>query len=435
MRKKIESALLFIFPLMLLGALFLNTHDIQANSEKESLQEMRKQRNNLINSEKFNEAIGVDNRIIQVYPNSNEAKGAKIDIANNYYRLGDYDKAVYAYKKLVDRPSYENIRCFILRRIALCYWNQKEYEQSIKEMKTLLIKYPQYKKDIQTKIALGYFYSQKYQEMVETYLDLVKTYPEDPQVAETTTKMMYLSSSQLENIPQKTIEVYRCIAEHHTKFKAESYYQIGSIYGNIGDLDKAMQAFKDAADNSKDDIFIAKTQTQMADIYEKFVKPDLARKTREDALARLSDTKPSVRGLQQVAEIHRKTGNSTEEIKALNTLVKEFQQTKAASDAQYRIAAIYQSQLKDPQRAIEEYGKMIKTYPNDWRVSICWRMIGGIYIELKDYNKAIEVQKRIMAINPNDPSPKVLIRLIEEYYKKGKTPSPAEVQGIAKGVS
>ncbi len=60
--------------------------------------------------------------------------------------------------------------------------------------------------------------------------------------------------------------------------------------------------------------------------------------------------------------------------------------------------------IKDYEKAISEYQKMVKEYPDDWRVTknpICLRNIVDCYSELKNYDDAIEINHSIITNYPD----------------------------------
>ena len=63
-----------------------------------------------------------------------------------------------------------------------------------------------------------------------------------------------------------------------------------------------------------------------------------------------------------------------------------------------------------------------------------WKQIGGIHLELQEYEKALEIQKKLLEINPDDPSPKVMIKLINDYYKKGTIPTEKDIEKVLKEI-
>lgn len=111
---------------------------ISYSEEIPKLEILMKEKNTLFNSGKWKEVIDVCNKIMNYYPDTNEAQIAKIDIAECYYKLQEFDNAINAFKELLNSPSYEWLRLYSLKRIIIIYQEMKKYNSAIEECQNFI---------------------------------------------------------------------------------------------------------------------------------------------------------------------------------------------------------------------------------------------------------------------------------------------------------
>jgi len=231
----------------------------------------------------------------------------------------------------------------------------------------------------------------------------------------------------------KIINLYNYIAENSKQFSDKCLYRIGNIYKNLGKNGEAIKFYNKAIESSEDKNFTITLTLEIAELYKK----EGEKKSSEEILQKVLSQ--SFDGLDysllaRIAQSCGQLGKYEKEVEILRQLVEKSPKTEIAKNAQYRIACIYNFCLKNFIQAIEEYKKFINLYPNDWRITLCWKQIGGIHLELQEYEKALEVQKKLLEINPDDPSPKVMIKLINDYYKKGTIPTEKDIEKVLKEI-
>lgn len=92
------------------------------------------------------------------------------------------------------------------------------------------------------------------------------------------------------------------------------------------------------------------------------------------------------------------------------------------------------SRSKHYQEVLDECNKPLVNYPKEHPLAMhAIEAKGRMYVGLKEYDKAIEVYQTILKIYPDsdlEKLAKIQIRIINEYYLKGKEPSMQEVQKI-----
>ena len=228
---------------------------------------------------------------------------------------------------------------------------------------------------------------------------------------------------------------YEQIAKKHprTQKAADALYKAGLLYENQEKLGKAIESYNLAVSNSTNKSFIVKVQLQIGQIYEKVKDYGQAIKVYRDCLNKCSIKEQFARVMRQIAYVYLGQEKYSKGVDTLKKIMKKFPDTVHASDAQFLIAVTYHRKVKDYPKAIEEYRKMVKNYPKDWRIAISLAYVAEIYVELKDYEKAIEICERIIESyhGTNDAkAAKARVRLINEYYKKGITPSLKEMQKV-----
>jgi tetratricopeptide (TPR) repeat protein len=164
--------------------------------------------------------------------------------------------------------------------------------------------------------------------------------------------------------------------------------------------------------------------------YEKEKKWDKALELYKRYLAIASNPLEQLRGKTSLAYVYAYKGEYSQALMILDDIITEYApekypHTNFAADAQFSKAIIFQNIIKDYEKAIDEYQKMIEKYPNDWRVKespICLYKIGACYRQLKNYDKAIIIYQKIINDFPStdwEKASRLNIELIEEYSKKG----------------
>lgn len=432
---KIFSISIMLF-ILFSGILFSGEEKSLVNTGKRTLKELVKQRNELVNQGKYDEAIRIDYEIINIYPGTKEAKGALVDIAFNYYRKKEYENAINFSKNILEKSSEIGELYTILQYIIIpSYRMLNKFEKCNEAIKQFIEKYPEFRKELLMEIADNYRYEKKYSEMVDVYLEVMKVFPKDEKIAiakEIIERMSFVPREMIKNqgVTEKIISLYEYMAENVSQYSDKCFYQISILHTDLDKYDEAIKALDKAIENSKDKNFIIRMELEKGRLYKKIGKQKKTEEILEKIVSSSSLEEIPPELLVLIAMNYRELEKFEKEIEVLKKVVEKVPQTRIGKNAQYRIASIYAHELGNFGKGIEEYEKFISLYPDDPMTIFCMRHIGKIFLDQNEFEKALEVQERILKTNPDDLSSKVMIKLINDYYKKGQVPTQKDIEKV-----
>jgi TolA-binding protein len=181
---------------------------------------------------------------------------------------------------------------------------------------------------------------------------------------------------KLQNYSKSTSEV-----EH----LAEIYYRIGYIYHEYThNYDEALDAYQKVINLSKKvespselEPYLALSHMSIAGIHRRIERYKDAIEIYEGIAAAYPETVFSEVANRDIKGIQ----DSLEEIKLQKQIISEHPGTEFAAEAQFEIAELYLSvqNLSSPQRAIQEYTRLVDQYPNSRRAAEAQLKIGDAY--------------------------------------------------------
>lgn len=131
-------------------------------------------------------------RLAAKYPNSEYAGDGLFTVGDYYYNIKDYPKAADAYNELIAKfPNYQKveeakelvydlsqINSYLEYEQAMKFFDNKEYERAIKELKKLLEKYPNESIAVgcRVNIAASYEMLEEYREAANWYKQIINKY-------------------------------------------------------------------------------------------------------------------------------------------------------------------------------------------------------------------------------------------------------------------
>jgi tetratricopeptide (TPR) repeat protein len=78
------------------------------------------------------EAIRAFADVVEKYPSSDAAQGARYELGGLYFYVGDYDRTIQAYRAFIDNASKKDIRTiYALFGIGYAYEAKKEYDKAL----------------------------------------------------------------------------------------------------------------------------------------------------------------------------------------------------------------------------------------------------------------------------------------------------------------
>jgi tetratricopeptide (TPR) repeat protein len=220
------------------------------------------------------------------------------------------------------------------------------------------------------------------------------------------------------------------------EIQSKKFYEEARKYEGEGNLEKAIEFYQKAFENSQNISFKKTILELLGQVYRAMKRYEDALQIYQKYLELASTPFEEVRGKTAIAYIYVYKGKYSKGLQILEKIIEEYHDPQFRADAIYSKAAIYHRFIKDYEKAINEYERLIKEFPDDWRVKeepICLEKIAVCYSKLKKYDDAIKVYQDIINKYPESEYSKiakVAIRIINEYEKKGKVPSEDDVKKI-----
>ncbi len=166
-----------------------------------------------------------------------------------------------------------------------------------------------------------------------------------------------------------------------------AYYNMGNAYGELGEYQKAINAYQKAIEIKLD---MHEAYNNMGNAYNELKKYQKAINACQKAI----EIKPDNH------EAYNNMGNAYNGLKEYQKAINVYQKAieiKPNDMAYYNMGVVYK-ELKEYQKAINAYQKAIEIKPND----VAYNNMGDAYDELKEYQKAINAYQKGIEIKPND---------------------------------
>lgn len=223
--------------------------------------------------------------------------------------------------------------------------------------------------------------SQYYNQLGELYYNYTQQYPKAINVYKAILKM------EAEGLPTAEILL--------------AYIKIGDVYSRMGKYDFAISSFRTLIDMVPSTQFVHQLgQQRIRDI--RMALKDLM--LQREILRTYKDTPIHVVALFQIAELYRTQSQLNQPEKAIETyqeLLEKHPNDKLAAEAQWRIAHIRHTTLHQLSLAISEYHKVAQNYPTSNFAAEGLFHIGGLHRDAKQFKQALIVYNSIVNDYPN----------------------------------
>jgi len=438
-----KAIFLIVFLSILFGISFSN---YLTGEEKITLEELRKQKSELMNNKRYKEAIKVIEKIIKYYPDSQDAKGGELQIAYLYYLEREYQKAIQIYKEIVKNPYIDWARKEALEWIVDIYlYNLKNPEDAISTCEDFIKRYPteKYVEDAYLLLAKSYVYAKQYDKAIETYKKYLAEFPKSKNVKKALMEKarVYLYKKDY----PKAIETYQELINKFPDTSESAMLEIANTYNFfLKDYEKAIQYYKKVIEMSKNKSFVQTAEEELVQIYERTNKIDEAIELQKEIIDKM---KPSAKQLAikitHLAYLYFEKGEYQQGIKLLKEFIKKYPKTEEASMVYISLINHYKK-MKEYDKILKECENILKNWPPTyWIVPYALLEKGLVYEKLKRYDKAIEIFKEIINKYPTTDFAKlskIQVKIINKYLKRNKRPSPYEIkqmykeEGIEEGI-
>ena len=205
---------------------------------------------------------------------------------------------------------------------------------------------------------------------------------------------------------RKALNAYKAILKMETDGlpTAEillAHIKIGDVYSRMGKYDFAISSFRTLIDMVPSTQFVHQLGQQRIRDIRMALKNLLSQK---DILRTYKGTPIQVVALFQIAELYRTQSQLNQPEKAIETyqeLLEKHPTDKLAAEAQWRIAHIRHTTLHQLSLAISEYQKVAQKYPTSNFAAEGLFHIGNLQRDAKQFKKAIDVYNSIVDDYPN----------------------------------
>lgn len=356
----------------------------------------------LMDQKRYDEAISECDRIIREDPSSNSYPWTKADI---YMKKGNYKKALELYLQCRQKlPESESL----LEDLGRCYERLGEPKEAVSCYQKILEGNPEHKRANSLIVDV---YDELFSDTEEIeYFHKAMPYA-DRQVELVPEAYYYIERGLLYmdvNAWEKALKDFEAASEENP----ESMFAVnnaGRIYKYTGYYDKALQLFEKAISLVKDNKYSV-PYTNLADCYERMGEFDKALAAYRHA-AELFPEKVSIR--KNIADLLRRTRQYGEAIKCLL----EALELKDADrgDILTEIGDSYE-EMNDPEHALEYWNQALK---EDKDCGEAYRCLSSYHFnQTKNYKMAEKLRKKALALE--DDLTTDYRNLVRIYAKMGK---------------
>ena len=397
------------------------------------IESLRREKNDLVNADKYDKAIEVVQKIMHDFPNSDDAKVGKKDIAYFYYRKREYDKALSIYKELTQNPVYggAHIDAF-LWVVSILQDNLQKYQDAIDECKSFVKNYPD-DRGIQEAYYLlcsSYEYARQYDNAIPACQNFIKNYPESPQVKDVLNELV--RAYEFREDYEKVIATNLLIIEKYPTEARWALINTQDAFDKLKQYDKAIETYQGLIRKTEDASLKHLLKNQIAIAYRRADKLDEAIRWWNDYLSEPMSQREWAMAMRQLADTYIKDKNYSKGTQSFKEIINKCPGTEDAAVAYLKLADTYSSRLHDDQSALDAYDNMIRSFPeNCFLIPEAMFNKARIYTVQKNFDKAIVTYQEIVKNYPDyAKAAKVSIRIINEYLKNNKTPSNEERKKI-----
>jgi tetratricopeptide (TPR) repeat protein len=407
--------------------------------ENPTLENLRNQSNDLQNRGKYTESIDVIQRIMQCYPDSQEAKFGRERIAYMYYQSRQYEKAVKMYQEVMEDPSTELSRIRSLNRILdILMDKQRDSKRAIEQCQEFITRYSNDKgiQDAYMSLAKCYTFAKEYEKAIEVYHRIFERFHENVNGIK-----IYMNIADVYKYQKnytKAIESYRYIVEKYpnTPESASALLWMGHLYEATEQYGKAIESYNSVIQTSGDGRLIEDARNSISAVETMTKTPEEVIKKCIEQLKEPLPQKEWTRKMTKLASLYLEKQDRENGIRTLKEVVDKYPASEETAMAYVILITTHQEKMKDSQKAIEECDQVIRNYPKQSSmIYFALFMKSRIYTELKEFDKAIDIYRKIIDEYPeteNAKAAKVYIRLINEYYRRNKSLSSEELGKIFK---
>lgn len=208
--------------------------------------------------------------VVENHPNDDYGRSSQLAIAQSYYNQKNYDEAIREFQKFLDLFPTAPEATAARKGMEMCYY-QKGLE-STDAMQYFVERFPQSElaADGQYQIAQKYFDDKKYSRAMDEFIKVIVNFPASSYAPDA----QLLAAECAVNIEdwQKAVELYERYLSYFPKGKEKDavYFNLGSSYFNLKEYGKALKNFQAVVDSFPSSQYLANARHN-ADVCKKYL--------------------------------------------------------------------------------------------------------------------------------------------------------------------
>jgi TolA-binding protein len=219
---------------------------------------------------------------------------------------------------------------------------------------------------------------------------------------------MYAARRDIDNAREELLKVVMNYSDH-SELSAQAQFLIGALYEQRKEDGKALQQYNEIIGRYPETLIGMKMPLYIAQYYERNGMTDDSREAYLRAIRGYqslvdmnpySDNVTMINDFIVLAYLH--LGQQDEALETLKRFVERYPKSKAAAMALYKMAHLYSSLYKQPEKAVAMYQRVINDYPDSTLEKDIRLEMGSMYAT---YGKLTEARKEfdsLMARYPRD---------------------------------
>ncbi len=301
------------------------------------------------------------------FPRSSYLHDAQYYLAVAHFKKGDWAQTKDEIAQFISSlPPDNEYMAEALYILALSCFNLHEYDDALKSFQRIVKDYPEQSamiRNCELHIARCHDKKGGTQEALKQFQELVERYPQSQTAQEA---LLELGDHSLESSDfDAAIAYYRRFIEEFpgSEKRYMVYYEMGQSYQAKGELDGAVNAFKEVDDPKQGELY-AKARLAIADIFSRKLDSEKAVETYQNIIAASPEFRRDA--YDKIAEVYQKDKEYEKAIEAYQKAISSPKGFGGLREAQlqFHIADTYEL-LNRRDQAVEEYLKLPYLYANE----------------------------------------------------------------------
>ena len=394
---------------------------------------------------KSRQAVIAYREFLNLFPSKKYADDSLIAIGRIFKANGLYAEALGVYQRLMDEYPKGDITSHAYIEAAECCLNMDRWSEAKDYYELYIRKFPQYSHVAQAKEY------RKHLKKVLQFEDFIAHNPESSKVPSARYQIGTILYKELQNLNGAASQFKYVFSEYPNHFQApDALFTSGVICLHLEKFDQARELFQrlvaDYPDNRLADdalFWIGHTYEYKARALGKLDEKRIVLKQRDarervKLIADLETRREFDPGAQlteeqlEESEMEREVlslkGSTAERVKILlksairsyQEVVQQFEREDMAPEALLHIGKIYTEYLKEPEKGMEAYERLLTTYPGSKKAVDAQYEVGQYYIEAKEWQKSIQALKQFVFTYRNDSRVPEAMLTIAECYREQK---------------